>query len=75
MSKQKIRSIPKLRFSGFKNDIKWYPISEVFVTKCGYTPSTTNLAFWTDGTIPYFRMEDIRINGRILHDSFKKNNI
>lgn len=32
----------------------------------GYTPSKNNPDFWTDGTIPWYRMEDIRSNGRIL---------
>lgn len=32
----------------------------------GYTPSKNNPEFWTAGTIPWFRMDDIRSNGRIL---------
>lgn len=37
----------------------------------GYTPSKNNPAFWDRGDIPWFRMEDIRINGRILFDSIQ----
>ena len=37
----------------------------------GYTPSKANNDFWTNGTIPWFRMEDIRQNGRILADSIQ----
>lgn len=37
----------------------------------GYTPSKNNPAFWDGGEIPWFRMEDIRANGRILSDSIQ----
>ncbi|RVY31228.1 restriction endonuclease subunit S, partial [Helicobacter pylori] len=37
----------------------------------GYTPSKNNPEFWKNGTIPWFRMEDIRENGRILKDSIQ----
>ncbi len=37
----------------------------------GYTPSKSNSAYWEGGTIPWFRMEDIRLNGRILSDSIQ----
>lgn len=45
-------------------------IKEVFDTRNGYTPSKSNKLFWNDGIIPWFKMEDIRDNGRILSDSF-----
>lgn len=32
----------------------------------GYTPSKAEESFWKDGTIPWFRMDDIRENGRFL---------
>ena len=35
----------------------------------GYTPSTSNADYWENGTIPWFKMEDIRANGGILKDS------
>ena len=49
--------------------VEWKTLGEVFHTRNGYTPSKANKEFWTDGTIPWFRMEDIRANGRILYDS------
>lgn len=49
--------------------VEWKTLGEVFHTRNGYTPSKVNEEFWTDGTIPWFRMEDIRANGRILYDS------
>lgn len=44
---------------------------EVFEIRNGYTPSKAKSEYWTKGTIPWFRMEDIRTNGRILNDSIQ----
>ena len=44
-------------------------LKDVFDTRNGYTPSTSNSQFWDNGIIPWFKMEDIRDNGRILNDS------
>lgn len=57
-----------LNFEG-KDGIQWPTIKELFNTRNGYTPSTKNDDFWIDGTIPWFKMEDIRENGHILNDS------
>ncbi len=46
-------------------------LKDLFDFKNGYTPSKENLAFWANGTIPWFRMEDIRKNGHILQDSIQ----
>ena len=46
--------------------VKYLPIPELFITRNGYTPSKANNEFWENGTIPWFRMEDLRENGRIL---------
>lgn len=46
--------------------VKYLPIPELFITRNGYTPSKANNEFWDNGTIPWFRMENIRENGRIL---------
>ena len=35
----------------------------------GYTPSKANPEFWEDGTIPWYRMEDIRDSGRKLNEA------
>lgn len=50
---------------------KLLKMSEIFEIRNGYTPSKNNADFWDGGTIPWFRMEDIRANGRILSDSFQ----
>lgn len=35
----------------------------------GYTPSKANGDYWSEGTIPWYRMEDIRESGRFLKES------
>ena len=52
--------------------VEFKELQELFFMKNGYTPSTTNKSYWTNGTIPWFRMEDIRENGRILKNSLQK---
>ncbi len=48
------------------------PLLELFDFGNGYTPSKADSAFWINGTIPWFRVEDIRINGHILNDAIQK---
>ncbi len=52
-------------------EVQWMPLGEVFETRNGYTPSKANNDFWTNGDIPWFRMEDIRESGRLLNDSIQ----
>ncbi len=48
------------------------PLIELFDTKNGYTPSKDVEEYWNgDTNVPWFRMEDIRENGRILYDSIQ----
>ena len=51
--------------------VEWKTLDEVFTIRNGYTPSKANLDYWEGGTIPWFRMDDIRTNGRILEDSIQ----
>ena len=51
--------------------IRFVRLGDLFELRNGYTPSKGNVDFWTDGTIPWFRMEDIRANGKILNDSIQ----
>ncbi|MCE5332067.1 MAG: restriction endonuclease subunit S [Bacteroidales bacterium] len=53
------------------NGVEFKELQEVFEIKNGYTPSKGNSDFWENGTIPWFRMEDIRANGRVLSDSIQ----
>ena len=50
---------------------EWKTLGEIFELRGGYTPSKNNPNFWEGGSIPWFRMEDIRLNGRILEDSIQ----
>ena len=49
--------------------VAYMALDELFETRNGYTPSKSNASNWTDGIIPWFRMDDIRSNGRVLHDA------
>lgn len=51
--------------------VEFAELQEIFDIKNGYTPSKKNPDYWTNGTIPWFRMDDIRLNGRILSDSLQ----
>ena len=62
---------PKIRFKGFEGEWKTPSIGEVFELRNGYTPSKAVNEFWEGGTIPWFRMEDIRTNGGILKDAIQ----
>jgi len=48
-----------------------FTLQEVFDLRNGYTPSKSNSKFWSDGTVPWFRMEDIQKNGRILDSAIQ----
>ncbi len=51
--------------------VEWKPLGEVFEIRTGYTPSKKNSAFWEEGMIPWFRMEDLRAYGGLLSDSIQ----
>ena len=51
--------------------VEYRPIEELFTTRNGYTPSKSNSSYWANGTVPWFRMEDIRENGGILSKSLQ----
>ena len=53
-----------------KEGVEMKSLKDIFNTRNGYTPSTTNEKFWKEGTIPWFKMEDIRDKGNILSDSY-----
>ena len=51
--------------------VEYRKLKEIFDTRNGYTPSKSNDSYWENGTIPWFRMEDVRENGHILSDSIQ----
>jgi type I restriction enzyme S subunit len=62
-------SIEKLIVEYCPEGVNFKTLSDLFEIRNGYTPSKANSTNWTDGTIPWFRMEDIRENGHILDDA------
>ncbi|WP_156953976.1 restriction endonuclease subunit S [Ureaplasma canigenitalium] len=54
------------------NKINFKPLRELFHIYGGYTPPKGDTDNWTNGTIPWFRLDDIRLNGRILANSLQK---
>ncbi|WP_448906328.1 restriction endonuclease subunit S [Haemophilus parahaemolyticus] len=53
-------------------EVEWKPLDEIFHLKNGYTPSKGVKEYWENGSIPWFRMEDIRENGRVLNTALQK---
>ena len=68
---KKVLNVPALRFPEFSGEWIHKTIDEIFELRNGYTPSKANQSFWNNGTIPWFRMEDIRLNGGILYDAIQ----
>ena len=68
--RDKLLTFDKVSRGGILN-VTWMTMSELFDMRNGYTPSKANPMYWENGTIPWFRMEDIRTNGRILSDSIQ----
>lgn len=66
---QKGETTPRLRFPGFMGEWEEKRLKEIFVLRNGYTPLKGEDSYWTDGEIPWFRMEDIREKGNVLYDS------
>ncbi len=54
-----------------KSDWPRVKLGEAFTFGNGYTPAKATKEYWENGAIPWFRMEDIRANGRILKDSIQ----
>ncbi|MDE5772580.1 MAG: restriction endonuclease subunit S, partial [Ruminococcus sp.] len=56
----------------FDDVVEWKTLGEIFDIRNGYTPSKSKEEYWKNGTVPWFRMDDIRENGRILSSSLQK---
>ena len=54
-----------------KEGVEMKTLGDLCIIKNGYTPSTKNPTFWENGSLPWFTLEDIRKNGRILKDAIK----
>ena len=51
--------------------VEYFELQEIFKTRNGYTPSKSVAVYWKNGTLPWFKMEDIRQNGALLSDSIE----
>ncbi len=56
----------------FSDDVEYKTLGEIFDIRNGYTPSKKKNEYWQNGTVPWFRMDDIRENGRILSSALQK---
>lgn len=71
MDTTKISVLEKLIRELCPEGVEYRTLSELFKTKNGYTPSKGKKEFWENGTIPWFRMDDIRQNGGILSSALQ----
>lgn len=53
------------------NGVEYKTIDTICEIQNGYTPSKNNEKYWEGGDVPWFRMEDIRTNGKILADAMQ----
>lgn len=51
--------------------VEYKKLDELLEIRNGYTPSKSKKEFWINGTIPWFRMDDIRKGGTILSKSLQ----
>lgn len=49
--------------------VDFIELQKLFNTRNGYTPSRRKPEYWENGTVPWFRMDDIRANGNVLSKS------
>ena len=52
--------------------VEWIALEDLFDTRNGYTPSKSCAEYWENGSISWFRLDDIRANGRILSQSIQR---
>ncbi|ADJ25559.1 restriction modification system DNA specificity domain protein [Dehalogenimonas lykanthroporepellens BL-DC-9] len=71
MMNESMNTIEKLTAELCPDGVEYFELHDLFEIKNGYTPSKNSLEYWKNGTLPWFRMEDIRKNGRILSDSIQ----
>lgn len=51
--------------------VRSHRLDKIFKFTGGYTPSKKDPANWDGGNIPWYRVEDIHTNGRVLADSLQ----
>ena len=58
-------------FQNENSEWDYIPFRHVFEMRGGYTPSKADPSLWENGTIPWYRMEDIRKSGRFLNEAIQ----
>lgn len=51
--------------------VEFIELQKLFITRNGYTPSRSKPDYWENGTIPWFRLADIRGGDRILTEAIE----
>lgn len=76
LRKQKAQLMTDI-FSSDRERANWsvVKLGDICDVKNGYTPSKSNPEYWEDGTVPWYRVDDIRENGRILTDALQHVNV
>ena len=55
----------------YPDGVEYKKLKDICTIRNGYTPSKKHSEYWEDGTVPWFRMDDIRTHGRVLSDSLQ----
>ena len=61
-----------LTFDDNHDSISSVTMDDLFNFKNGYTPSTKNSEYWTNGEVNWFTVADFKKNNNVLYDSIKK---
>lgn len=51
---------------------EWKKLGDVCDIKCGATPLKSDKSFWENGSIPWFTVDDIRNQGRLIKETQKR---
>lgn len=72
---KKEKPLPEITTEEIPFDIpeswKWVRLGEICNIINGFTPLKTNLEFWNKQEIPWFTVEDIRVQGRVIKKTQK----
>lgn len=72
---KKEKPLPEITAEEIPFDIpeswKWVRLGEICNIVNGFTPLKTNLEFWNKQEIPWFTVEDIRMQGRVIKSTQK----
>ena len=72
MEENRMSNLEALKNKLCPNGVEFKKLENLFNIRNGYTPSKKNESYWSGNTIiPWFRLEDIRENGRVLKDSIQ----